>query len=277
MSEFSDRVKAHLARYKREHLGIAEHGLWRSNQTPYPHILPEAVLRLNILETIHDEFWAYYEAHRSSLVLHTDFHHLNSSQAFAFNLLFPWIDTNATRGYLLSALGLSGEEIVRWSFEHIPDPAERTTFDFHLELASSRRVLVEVKLTEPHFGNVVPKPEHRIKLEKTYMPRLAGKARPESLDEANFFLNYQLFRNVSHLDINRGDLLVLLLPRANAFTWLQGEAFRSHLEPSASDCVRLVAVEDLYEVLTKHAENISPRLCTHMDLLRAKYSFGASP
>lgn len=277
MSIFSDQMWAHLACYKLERLGMEENGLWRNNQQPYTHILPEALQSLNILETIRDEFWAYFDEHSDTLSLHTDFHHLNSSQAFAFNLFFPWACTDAGFGNLLSALDVESEEVVRWSFEHIPDPAERTTFDFYVELASSRRVLVEVKLTEEHFGGVVPNDGHRNKLLKTYRPRLSGKAKPESLEEKIFFLNYQLFRNVSHLDIGRGDRLCLVLPSANVFTWQQGEAFLSNLEAPVRNAVRLVAVEDLLSALTKRALSVSEKLCEHMKLLKAKYLIEVAP
>lgn len=268
-------MKEHLARYKREHLGVTEDGLWRGNQKPYVHILPEAVLDLNILETTRDEFWAYFKDHAATIALHTDFHHLNSSQAFAFNLFFPWLNTASAQGRLLSALGVEGEEIVSWNFEHIPDQAERTNFDLFAVLASGRRVLVEVKLTESHFGNVVPKPEHHKKFATVYQPRLAGKMKHETLEESVFFLNYQLFRNVSHLDVVRGDLLLLVLPRGNEFTWQQGEAFLEQLAPSVRDCVRLVSVEELVETLTEQATNVSPRMSEHMGLLRMKYSLNA--
>lgn len=271
MAKFSEEMKAHLACYKRLHLGVMEEGLWRNNQRSYAHILPESVQRLNILETIRDDFWAYAEVNNATLPLHTDFHHLNSSQAFAFNLFFPWLSKDTTRIHLLAALGLETEEIVQWYFEHIPDPAERTTFDIYAQLASDRRVLIEVKLTEQNFGSVVPTAEHRDKLQKTYKHRLAGKVKPESLEEAVFFLNYQLFRNASHLDIDRGDRLCLVVPRANEFTWQQGEQFLNYLEPPTRNAVRLIAVEDLASALTERAASESSRLGEHMNLLRAKY------
>jgi hypothetical protein len=275
MSIYSDQLKAHLARYKREHLQIATDGLWRSKQRPYRHILPEALQHLNVLETIRDEFWAYHDSNRATLGLHTDFHHLNSSQAFAFNLFFPWVNTPSARQHLLAALGLGGEEIVCWYFEHMPDQAERTTVDLYFELASHRRVLIEVKLTEEHFGGIVPKVAHRTKLESTYRSRLAGKAKPESLQEDVFFLNYQLFRNLSHLDISKADRLILVLPRANDFTWQQAGAFLQHLESSAEAAVQVIAVEDLWVTLAAGAPDVSPLLSQHMHLLQAKYLLGS--
>ncbi len=271
MTVFSDQMKAHLARYKREHLVVLEDGLWRSNQKAYPHILPESAHRLNILESIRDDFWEYFNHHSATLPLHTDFHHLNSSQAFAFNLFYPWASNDAAHGSLLSALGVEREEIVRWSFEAIPDPAERTTFDFYAELASGRRILIEVKLTEAHFGGTVPSQAHQNKLQETYRPRLAGKAIASGLEETVFFPNYQLFRNVSHLDISRGDCLCLVLPRANDFTWQQGVEFLNYLEAPAHSAVRLIAVEDLSATLSKFAPSVSQGLSEHMSMLKKKY------
>jgi hypothetical protein len=157
MSIFAHQMKAHLARYKRDHLNVEVDGLWRRNQRSYEHILPQELLRLNVLESIRDAFWSYHDANSATLALHTDFHHLNSSQAFAFNLFFPWANTASARDHLLSVLGLGGERIARWAFEHMPDPAERTTVDLYLDLVSGRQVLIEVKLTEEHFGGIVPK------------------------------------------------------------------------------------------------------------------------
>jgi hypothetical protein len=271
MSIFADHMKAHLARYKREHLQVDADGMWRGNQRRYTHILPEEFLRLNVLESIRDEFWSYHDANRDTLALHTDFHHLNSSQAFAFNLFFPWTNAASAQGHLLTALGLAGERVVQWAFEHMPDPAERTTVDLHLGLASGRQVLIEVKLTEEHFGGIVPKTSHRTKLENTYRSRLSGKAKPESMGEATFFLNYQLFRNLSHLEVHRGDRFILVLPRANEFTWQQAEAFHDHLEPSARAAVHVVAVEDLCAALADRAPDVSSELAWHMDLFQAKY------
>ena len=160
---------------------------------------------------------------------------------------------------------------MRWSFEEIPDPAERTTFDFYAELASGRRVLIEVKLTETSFGTAIPDEAHRIKLQGTYRPRLSGKANPAGLEESAFFLNYQLFRNVSHVDIGHGDRLCLVLPRSNEFTWLQGERFMDYLEAPARDAVRMIAVEDLAVALSNAAPDVSEGLSEHMKLFKKKY------
>lgn len=269
MSDFSTRMKAHLAEYKREHLKIEADGLWRSNNKPYAHILPESESRQNILDSIRDDFWKYYESKRDTLACHTDFHHLNSSQAFAFNLFFPWLTTPGAAGLLLERMGVPDGRMAGWDFEAMPDQAEGTCVDLLLTLESGSRVLVEVKLTEQHFGSVMPKDSHRAKREATYAKGLDGKLLAEA-PESLFFENYQLFRNLSHLNLANGDQLVLLLPRANARTWRQGEQFLELLSERARGFVRMVAVEDLIAGLETDARG-SEALAGHMRSLRRKY------
>lgn len=269
-SDYSTRMKAHLAEYKRTELGIDADGLWRSNSRPYPHILPETEYRMNILESIREEFWLYFESKSSLLATHTDFHHLNSSQAFAFNLFYPWLADDASAAALLEYLGLPGESVAAWEFEHMPDQNERTSVDVHMTLGSSAKVLVEVKLTEEQFGQSLGSATHRAKLEGTYRERLVGKTKAEAIEEVVFFQNYQLFRNVSHLDLTRGDVLVVVVPRANEYTWAHAEEFLDMLSPAARARVRLVAVEELVDGL-ELAAGSSPKLASHMRMLRRKY------
>lgn len=276
MSAYAEHLKARLSTYKRDRLAVSEDGVWRGNGRAYPHILPERQFRLNILESIREEFWSYYDARREELALHTDFHHLNSSQACAFNLLYPWLARRELHVVLLRAFGLPSTTIEEWRFEHMPDQEERTTVDCYLQLGSGAKVLVELKLTEESFGLVTPKDSHREKRRNTYLPRLDGKALLENLDEPFFFLNYQLFRNVSHLDIARGDRLLLVLPRANALTWLQGEAFRERLTPGAKDAVQMVAIEDLVRRLQLSATG-DDAIAAHVAEFSEKYACAEPP
>ena len=250
MTLYSDALKSHLADYKQERLGVSENGVWRGNDKAYGHILPELLQKLNIIETFRREFWSFYEMNKETVGLHTDFHHLNSSQAFAFNLFFPWMASANTQAELMTALDLRDRTIMQWRFEHMPDQLERTTVDFFAEFVDGGRLFVEVKLTEAHFGAATPDEAHRNKLSHTYAKRLAEKVTPAALEESNFFLNYQLFRNVSHIDLGKRDTLLLLLPRANKLTWDQGVAFRAKfLSEHCHGAVRLVAAEDLLGAL----------------------------
>jgi hypothetical protein len=129
-----------------------------------------------------------------------------------------------------------------------------------------------VKLSEAGFGACNPDNAHRAKLRDTYAPRLANVVVPGALSEGAFFPNYQLFRNVSHLNRLGKDLLVLLLPRANQGTWSCGEVFcESLLAPSTKATVRLAAVEDVLATLAADIDNAPARVRTHVELLTEKY------
>lgn len=265
-------MRAHLAAYKRRRLGVVENGVWLGNDREYEHVLPAALERLNILEGIRAEFWEHVEAHSREIGLHTDFCHLNSSQAFAFNLLFPFVAPAALSEALCAALGSAGRSIVVAAFEHMPDTTERTTVDLHATLDDGARLLVEVKLTEAHFGQCVPRDAQRRKYLDHYLPRLGGLARPESVGAENFFLNHQLFRNLSHLDVARGDVLVLLLPRANTVTWAEGKRFmETCLLDATREHVRLVAAEDVVARLRESLPAGAARLRAHLELVEEKY------
>jgi hypothetical protein len=265
-------MKAHRASYKLKRLGVTADGIWRSNGQQYPHILPESLFRLNIIELVRQEFWEYFDERRATLALHTDFHHLNSSQAFAFNMFFPWVGLGYDPEPLFTALELQPERVRAWAFEFMPDQAEGTAVDVHVELESDARLLIEVKLTENHFGTCDPNEGHRRKLREIYAPQLASKVEPNCLEEEVFFLNYQLFRNLSHLDLSRRDRLVLLLPRANELTWQEGTAFyEQRLTHTSRDSVSVVAVEDVLSRLMGCAETCSPRLQVHLESLGEKY------
>lgn len=265
---YADTMAAHLGRYKRERLGVLEDGRWRGNDRLYPHVLPEALHRLNVVETVRREFWTYHAAHAATIALHTDFHHLNSSQAFAFNLFFPWVGLGADPAPLLAALGVPGLRPTAWAFEHVPEPGEGTTFDVSDACA---RLLVEVKLTERQFGACAATDAYR-RRRAEYLPRLAGLAASDALDEAGFFAHYQLLRNVSHLAPARGDALVLLVPRGNPGPWAQAAAFRAErLTGAGRKVVHLVAVEDVLDAVAKVAGAWPPAYRSHGALLREKY------
>ena len=119
MATYSQRMKAHLARYKRERLGVEEPGIWKRNSQRYQHILPGALHWLNLHETIRAEFQAYWQGRPPRSELHRDFHHLTSSQAMGFNLLFPWFEPNGPVAALLEALRLTPALVASWGFEHV--------------------------------------------------------------------------------------------------------------------------------------------------------------
>ena len=105
--------------------------------------------------------------------MHRDFHHLNSSQALAFNLFFPYFGMpHGSAEPLLRGLGLEPRPVHAWAFEEVPEPQEGTNFDFFVAFGSGQRLLVEAKLTETEFGTREADDAHRRKLTELYRPRL---------------------------------------------------------------------------------------------------------
>lgn len=269
MSSYSARLKKHLADYKRGRLGISTDGTWVQNKRPYPHILPVEMLEQNILESVRADFWRYADTKGLRARLHRDFHHLGSSQALAFNVFFPFFQNDAQFSHiLLKAIGLPLKKISNWEFESVPDKKEGTNFDFCATFEDASRLLVEVKLSETEFGDCEDDTEHQDKLRSTYRARLQTKVVSKALTSPTFFEAYQLLRNVSH--IREGDTLVLLVPRANAGTWKQAEAFiRDILTDEMRRVVQLVALEDVLNRIRNSAADTP--LSGYADLLSEKY------
>ena len=272
---YASALTAHLARYKRERLGVLEDGLWSRNQKRYPHLLPKNLRRLNILETIRREFWEHDKTRH--VRLHRDFHHLNSSQALTFNLFFPHFTLRDASASILGALGVRHGTVREWNFEAVPDRDEGTNFDFVISLNDDRRILIEVKLSETEFGTCASDPAHDAKLRDTYADRLREKIAEPCLTKEWFFANYQLFRNVWHVDVEKSDVLVLLLPRANRLAWGNAEVFLEKLTTACKSSVKLVALEDICAELARETAHGASFLHAHMHFFAEKYLVPESP
>jgi hypothetical protein len=213
MNNYTEHLIAHLAHYKQNCLRISENGEWRGKQ--YDHILPRALQFNNLLEPIREEFQLYLKNH-PEISLHGGFHHLNLSQAFAFNLFYPYFSEGGESARCLSSIMGVDKDVTDWSFETIPDTLEGTNVDVSWSAPDGTTTYCEVKLSESEFGKAKNDARHREKLETIYRPHLTGMVKPEILEKDSFFKHYQLLRNISLLHENEHDHLVLLFPRANS-------------------------------------------------------------
>src|SRR4051794_28947503 len=161
MPTYQTRAKKYLAAYKRHHLGVMEDGIWSKNGSHYPHLLPRALGRLNILETYRDEFFDWFDS--VHIKLHRDFHHLTSSQALCFNLIFPFTASSESQGTLCRLLGFPEAGFSKWGFEHVENEREGTNFDFWAVLTNDQRLFFELKFTEAGFGSCANDEHHRHK------------------------------------------------------------------------------------------------------------------
>ena len=269
MTNFAKQLQTHLAGYKQERLRITEDGIWARNGKAYPHVLPAADKEYNILEPIRTAFWDYAGKNRLRSQLHRDFHHLSSSQALTFNLFFtffglPWSE----HAVLLEALGVPGQPIASFEFESVPDQAEATSFDFCATFTNGTRLLVEVKLSESDFGKCKNDEKHQIKRDALYRSRLVGKVQPSAVDSGEFFTQYQLLHNVSHL--REGDALVFLLPRANRAAFAHAKRFVKDVVTDATrPAIHVVAIEELLDAMS--SAPVSPQTSDIITMLREKY------
>lgn len=263
---YKSTLQNHLARYKRRRLGISADGLWRKNQKSYAHILPEELRKLNIIEGIRAEFWEYRQ--KTKIKLHDDFHHLNSSQAMCFNLMFPLLNSDEGTKSLQRLLGFGRGEVQAVEFEKVADRKEGTSFDCVVNLQSGRTIYTEIKLSESDFGTTIGDERHLLKLRDTYSERLRGKVVDVALTPPIFFRNYQLLRNISFIDAQRNDLLVLLFPQANR-ALERGERFvKDHLTPDLIKHVKFIYLEKAIEELLRAR---SPRLVAYYSAFAEKY------
>ena len=271
MTSYRDRALQHLATYKQYHLGVLERGISTKTQKSYKHILPAHRSCLNILETIRAQFFGYRQRH--PIKLHADFHHLNSSQALCFNLFFPFCCIpDAEPAPLLRLLGVEAADVSKPEFEAKSAHREGTTFDFAADLAGGGRLLVEVKFTEGEFGKADPDDAHERKWEKTYKPLLKDKVRREALDAELFFANYQILRNVAHIDLAGGHCLRVLVPKGNEGLKPGLQFIQDYVLADVKPLVKVVHLEDVLRGLHAQRAAFSPLLARHVELLVEKYA-----
>lgn len=115
MKQYQSVLQRHLAGYAKSRLGVFEEGTYEGRS--YPHVLPSRLRFLNILEPIRAEMQQYLEKN-PQIKLHRYFHHLNSSQAFAFNLFFPYFAAGGQSARALSTLLGVDADALAW------DPTE---------------------------------------------------------------------------------------------------------------------------------------------------------
>jgi len=151
MPTYAKTLQRHLGSYKTARLGVSEAGVYVHNgrEVRHVHILPKELRWLNILEPIRAEVREYLEK-CPAVKLHKYFHHLNSSQAFALNLFFPYFEQGAPRA-LLRAMVLPGE-MAGWQPEYVDSLVEGTNFDVMWHSEGGARTFCEVKLSEQEIS-----------------------------------------------------------------------------------------------------------------------------
>ena len=233
-------------------LNIQEDGLfpYKRQEIRKSHILPFKFLKKNILEHYRKRFWSSKYA---NIKLHRFFHHLNSSQALCINLFYPLLAENLI-DLFLDYLKISYVANVAM-FEKkssIEKSGRRTSFDFYVETKNNKHVFVEVKYTENGFGKAKYDKEHQKKFQNTYLPVVKKSKFLEKKceDEGFFFDNYQVLRNLIH--INSTDYVVLLFPYENIKVRKEANSAKALLTDLGKEKLKIVYLEELSSFFCPH-------------------------
>jgi hypothetical protein len=267
---YQEELKRHLIDYKRRHLDVSQPGVfdYRGRKMEYEHILPFANSSKSLLEEAEPTASAFLTANRDKR--HKYFHHLNSSQAFAFNLFFPYFCGGPeAASALLRALGresVFGE----WEPEAVPDPNEGSNIDALWTTKDGVRTFCEVKLSETDFGKAVDNAPHRVKLEEIYRHALVAHLEPGRLEALPFFEAYQFNRNVWHMVRGDHNRLTFLLPRANVALWSQLQRLLSGVLARTRERISVVAIEDVLAKLSVD-DRCPEKLREYANKLKQKY------
>jgi len=265
---YQKRLETHLADYKVHRLGIEEEGtfVFRGKARNCGHILPKRLAWLNIPEAFRKEVMEYV-GRSAHIERHKYFHHLNSSQALAFALFYPyWL--RAPRA-LARALGISDFEAVE--FEWVPERDEGTNVDVWWTSKGGVSTYCEVKLSEREFGGASDDARHHRKLERTYAPILTGVVAKSLLEPKAFFANYQILRNLwlASRGGHEKDRVVFLMPAANRGPEQQLKAVLSKVSDSLRSRVQIVHLESLLATLA--ADRSDEGLGWYARMLQEKY------
>jgi hypothetical protein len=232
------------------------------------HILPPAHAARNLFEEAGSAESALPASGRPKR--HRYFHHLTSSQAFAFNLFFPYFaGPPEAASALLRALGSEGV-LADWAPEKVPEPDEATNIDIYWRTTDGASTFCEVKLSEADFGKAADDDEHREKFEKTDSQVLTPHFETGMLDRLAFFDGYQFYRIVWHMVREERSRLIFLLPRANTGLWKKLDHLMLGVLPPTRGRISRVALEDVINTLCSD-ERCSREMREYAGKLKQEY------
>ena len=267
MKRYAAAMKQHLGEYARNELGVEEPGIYKGRE--YTHILPHRSRYLNLMDAARGEIRAYL-GENPQVKEHQFFHHLNSSQAFALNLFYPYFFAGGPAARVLSkALGIDAD-VRAWEFEAVLDNNEGTNVDVFWTTHHGARVFCEVKLTEAEFGQAKADARHLEKLGSIYAPRLSSLVREDFLNTEFFFKHYQILRNISLLAEREIDQLIFLMPRENEALVAPLDRVLAGVRAGARHRIHVAYVEDCLGDLAT-SESVEESLRSYASKLREKY------
>ncbi len=292
---FSEAVKKHMVSYKKSDLQLMNYqaGFWRLEEknkfVTMEYILPISTLNAkeavspNLLRNYRESF---LHDRISDIKYHDYAHHLNSSQIMCINFFFPfWYERKLD--IVINALGLelfSHEQIdydgVCFEKESTIDKNQHsrtaTSFDFYIPIISDkpylkRSIYFEIKYCERNFG-IKDINDHNIGLyNRVYKKHAERVLSPVLCFPEAFLSNYQIARNLIHIDAENNDYLVLIYPSQNEEIANQCSTAKSfYLKECNVDYLIVETWEDLFNnIFSNIGQNEA--LIAQMDAFYQKY------
>lgn len=178
---------------------------------------------LNLLPEFRNELIKYIES--QPIKLHHLFHHLSSSQAMCMNFFYPLYEEqkldlvlkflskqckNKDDSFNKEKVDYSTVKFEKTGNEtNYDEAATPTQFDFYFETNNGKKFYFEIKYTEDTFGSAPTDKKHKDKFKDIYKPMME-KAGIKGVNEQTFLKNYQILRNLSH--INKSSYVVFVCP-----------------------------------------------------------------
>ena len=266
---FGNKTKEHLENYKISNFPGLQDGLWKKNKQPYPHILPENNKLDNLLPTYRAKLVKHIDGMK--IKLHSDFHHLNSSQAMCFNFFFP-LYYEQTLELVSDLLGFKDEKVIYDTVRFEKDGLEAqfgrrpTSFDFYFETTLGKKLYFEIKYTESEFGKAEINSD---KFNDVYS-KFLKPIRSSFHNPQQFFNNYQILRNLIHIDDN--SFVIFVYPKDNEGVSKETDRVKTDfLLPSFHDNFFAVTWEKLFESVSNSITN--KQLRVQLSNFKDKYLF----
>ncbi|NVN94690.1 MAG: hypothetical protein HXX18_05340 [Bacteroidetes bacterium] len=212
---YQEKIKESLSNYKTTNFPKLKNGKWKNNKKCYSHILPEENKFDNLLHPYNEDCFKYLR--KEQIKLHSGFHHLNSSQAMCLNFFFPLFCEKKLE-LITELLGFKNETI---NYETVcfekngkdgGSGRRATNFDFYFETKSGKKIYFEIKYTESEFGKAKNDKEHIEKFNNVYS-NFTKPLNDNFITSKPFFDNYQILRNLIHIDDN--SFVVFVYPKDN--------------------------------------------------------------
>ncbi len=265
--KYSEKTKERLKNYKTKMFPNLSDGIWKNNKQFYPHILPEINKHDNLLKPYKNEIISYIDNCR--IKLHSNFHHLNSSQALCLNFFFPLLQEKRLE-IITNLLQFSNETVNYNKLNFEKDGVEvkhgrvSTKFDFYFETISGKKIYFEIKYTEEGFGKAKI---NETKFEEVYTKYLNPIA--ENLhDLKQFYNNYQILRNLIHIDEN--SYVIFIYPKDNIRIKKDAERVKTDfLRPLFKDHFYSLTWEECFEKVS--GSILDSRLKSQLNDFKEKY------